>query len=612
MSLAEDTIKIKEVVIRRNKLSSELAGYKKTVVDSSVLAVYSNRSISDVLSDNTGIFIKSYGMGGTATPAFRGTDASHTLVDWNGINLNSPMLGQSDLSILPAGLIDDVEILFGGASMSLNAGGSGGTINLVTKPLWKKETTVSINAGTGSFGQYSGLIKVRTGNYKFQSVTKGYFENSENNFRYFNTDIGQEPVWQTRTNSQVRQQGFIQEFYLRNSNNMASARIWYQSADRNLPSSLLTSPNPGERQFDESMRTIFNYDTFKGNADLTFTGAWILSRLNYFNPVASIDSRNLSDVFTFKTGLENPLGHYAKLKIILDDQSTVINSNNYDQHKTRNTATISTSVERERNRFGMTILIREILDNSNLLIPDFSAGIRFRLTDDKAYYLKGNISRNSRIPTMNEMYWMPGGNPDLKNESDFIYEISYQMTRKIPGDLELKYDLTIFRYNMKDMIQWHPGEYSYWTADNIQSANSTGAESSVSLEYIHNRINTSLKAAYSFTRATEGGSEIRDEQLMYVPENKFNSTFRIGYKKIYFSWMTDFTGQRYTTVDNSKYLPAYFVNNLNTGVKFTMKNSSIDLNFNIDNLFNVNYQSIAYYPLPGRSFFMKILFQMTK
>lgn len=617
MSVGTDTIKIKEVVISRIKFPSDPPGYRKTTIDSSVLVNYSNSNLSDMLSESTDIFIKSYGMGGTATPSFRGTDASHTLVDWNGININSPMLGQSDISLIPVGLIDDVQILFGGASMSLNDGGIGGTINLVTKPVWMKETLISINGGTGSFGQYSGLIKVKAGNYKFQTITKGYFQNSENNFSYLNTEIGSEPVWQTNTNSQIRQQGFIQELYLRNSNNVASARIWYQSEDRNLPASMLTPPNPGEKQFDESLRTMLNYDAFKGNANLSFTGAWMMSRLNYFNPLATIDSRNLSEILTLKTSLENPIGEYAKLKIVLDDQSTVINSNNYNHHKTRNTATLAVSVERNKNRFGTTILIREILDKGTLLIPDFSAGVQYRLVEDKLYYLKANISRNSKMPTMNDMYWVPGGNPDLKNEYDLVYEISYEMNQKISGPLNLKYSLTVFRYNMKDMIQWHPGQYSYWTADNIQSANSTGTESSVSLDYIRNRINASLKAGYSYTRAVAVGSNIENDisagkQLMYIPENKSNATFRIGYKNIYSSWVANLIGQRYITADNSKYLPGYFINNLNTGIKFTLKSSSIDMNFDIDNLFNVNYQSIAYYPLPGRSYFFRILFQLAK
>jgi outer membrane cobalamin receptor len=617
LSIENDTIKIKEVVISKNKFNSDQAGYKKTTIDSSVLVNYNTRNLSDMISENTGIFIKNYGMGGVATPAFRGTGASHTLVDWNGININSPMLGQSDLSLIPVGLIDDVRIYFGGASMSLNDGGIGGTINLETKPVWKKETLISMNAGIGSFGQYTGLIKAKTGNYKFQTVTKGYFQNSENDFRYLNSDIGSEPVWQKRTNNQVRQQGFIQELYFNNEKNITSARIWYQNTDRNLPASLLTEPNSGEKQLDESLRTMLSYDAFKGSTSFSFTGSWILSRLNYFNRLASIDSRNLSKMLTLRAGLENHLGEYAKLKIVLEEQSNVINSNNYNSRTSRNTTMLTASIDRTKDRFGATILLREILDKNNLLIPDFSSGVQFRIIDEKEYYLKANISRNSRIPSMNDMYWVPGGNPDLKNEYALIYELSYEMNQKISDPLNLKYDLSFFRYNIKDMIEWHPGDYSYWTADNIQNVNSTGAETSVTLDYSFRSFNVSMKAGYSFTKATKGGSKAENDnsigkQLMYIPENQANALLKIGYKNIYSTWLANFNGKRFISVDNTKYLPGYFINNLVTGIKFTIKDSSIDLNLNIDNVFNIDYQSIAYYPLPGRSYSVKILVQFAK
>jgi len=618
ISAWDDTIKIKEVVISGNKFISDPSGYKKTTIDSSVLFNYSSGNLSDMLSENTDIFIKSYGMGGTATPAFRGTGASHTLIDWNGIDINSPMLGQSDLSLIPVGLIDDISIYFGGASIPLNSGGIGGTINLETKPVWKRETLISMNTGMGSFGRYTGLLKVRTGNYRFQTVTKVFFQNSENNFRYLNTEISADPVWQTRTNNQVRQKGFMQEFYFRKEKNIGSVRIWYQSADRNLPASILSQqPNSGETQLDESLRTMLTYDILKGESNISLTGAWIFSRLNYFNNLASIDSRNMSEILTLKAGLQKPIGENTKLKIVLDEKSSLIRSNNYNHNESNNTATLTASVERNRGRFGTMVLLRELFNNHSILIPDFSAGLQYRLFTGKNYFIKANISRNSKIPSMNDMFWEPGGNPDLKNEYALIYEISYEMNQKISDPFNLKYDMAVFRYSIKDMIQWHPGEYSYWTADNIKTVNSTGLESSVSLDYILNNLNAALNAGYSFTKAVAGGPKIENDgsvgkQLMYIPENQFNVSFRIGFGSFYTSWMADFTGKRYITVDNSKYLPGYFINNFKTGVRLPVKSSYIDLNFNVDNLFNKNYQSIAFYPLPGRSYFIKILVQIIK
>ena len=618
MSYLNDTIKISEVVISTNKSALDQAGYKRTSIDSMVLSRYSSSNLSDMLSENTNIFIKSYGMGGTATPAFRGTGAGHTLIDWNGININSPMLGQSDLSLLPVGLIDDVQIFFGGASLALNNGGIGGTINLETKPVWKKETLISLNSGVGSFSRYSELLKVKTGNERIQTVTKAFYQTAENDFRYLNNINGGEPIWQKRNNDQFRQRGLIQELYFQSGKNITSVNVWYQSSDRNLPATMLTQQqNSNERQFDESVRAIVKYDHFKGPGSFSFTGAWMMNRLNYYNQLASIDSKNLSENLTLKANYETLIGGFSNLKIALDEQSNVIISNNYEHSTRRNTATFTASMNRNQDRFGTTILFREILDRKSLLLPDFSAGIQFRLIDDSEYFIKANISRNSKIPTMNDMYWFPGGNPSLKNEYSFIYEVSYEMKQKISYPLNLKYDLTFFRYSIKDMIQWHLGEYSYWNADNIQSVTSSGLESSVSLDYVRNYFNASFKTGYSFTRARNGNSGIEDDlsarkQLVYVPENQVNSSLRVGFRNIYTTMALNFVDKRYTESDNSKYLPCYMINDFIAGIKLPAKNSLVDLNFSINNFFNITYQSIAYYPLPGRTYFLKILVQLIK
>ena len=46
------------------------------------------------------------------------------------------MLGQFDLTLVPAGLIDNINIYYGGGSMGISSGGFGGLIDLETNPEW--------------------------------------------------------------------------------------------------------------------------------------------------------------------------------------------------------------------------------------------------------------------------------------------------------------------------------------------------------------------------------------------------------------------------------------------------------------------------------------------
>ena len=609
-TLGGDTIKIKEVVIRRDKPITNGAGYKSTSIDTSILTQYNNNSISEMLTGASLIFMKSYGVGGVATPSFRGTGASQTLIEWNGIKINNPMLGQSDLSLIPVGLIDNVQIYYGGASMVLNNGGIGGAINLENKPVWKKEIASALNAGMGSFGEYSGFGKIKIGNLHFQSVTKVFFRSSENDFKYLNS----ESILQTRNNSQVSQKGITQEFYLKEGDNIASARLWYQSSDRHLPPTLM-SQDLLEKQFDESFRVMIDDNLTKGRNNYFVTGAFLSDRLNYTSQVAKIDSKNLSETYIMKVGRESHYEHNIKMKITAEDELSTVISNNYSHYQDRNMATFTASLERECiGNLGLTLLVREILNKQTLLLPDFSSGLQLRILKHKDYFIKANFSRNSRIPTMNDLFWPYVGNPNLKNEYSYTSELTYEMTQKITSRLNLKTEMTIFRNSIKDMILWH-SEGNNLSVDNISKVNTKGFESSVSMMYSINKFSAQLNAGYSYTNAT---NLLTKKQLIYIPENQATTLLRLAYGNFYSSFDANFVGLRYLTADNSNelsgsdYLPDYILNNIMAGVKLPLHNTSIDFDFSIENIFDINYQSIAQYPLPGRSYLIKILFQFVK
>jgi iron complex outermembrane receptor protein len=45
---------------------------------------------------------------------------------------------------------------------------------------------------------------------------------------------------------------------------------------------------------------------------------------------------------------------------------------------------------------------------------------------------KASVSRNYRFPTLNDLYFLPGGNPDLKKESGWTYDagLSFAVGKK--------------------------------------------------------------------------------------------------------------------------------------------------------------------------------------
>jgi len=615
ISHQNDTLKIQEVIITRKQISSDQPGFKFYRIDSLRLNDYPLFSLPEVLNETTPLFIKNYGSGGTATSSFRGTSAGHTQVLWNGVNINDPMLGQTDFSLLPSGMIDNIMISFGGASMDLGNGAIGGIINLENEPSWKKQTLIDAIPGAGSYGRYSGLVKVSTGSVHFQSVTKGYLNSSQNNFPYFDKEAIPDPTWKKRENNQVLQKGFMQELYLRKAENVLSARFWYQSASRDLPGSTQYGFS-GEKQSDESFRSLVNYDIVNGRKEFFTTAAWMFTNLNYSSQLYSIDSRNRANTFVLKGGMTTPLGEYSRLKIVLSNELNSIESNNYKESVRHNNASVTLSAERKiGKRFGAVILLRDVLDDKSFLIPDYSAGFEFRIIRGEEHFLKLNFSRNSKIPSLNDRFWNPGGNPDLKNEYAYSYEIGYKLDHQITGSVSLGSELNYFNNHIRDMIQWRPGEFSFWVADNIGSVNSSGFESSLSVKYLNSSLSVNLNAGYSYTRALDKNSrssETSGKQLIYIPENQANCSLHIAYKNIYTIWMTNVTSRTFTTPDNTGFLKGYSINSFTSGMKFNIKENSVDFRFKIDNIFDTTYETIAYYPQPGRTYFLILSFHLKK
>lgn len=613
-SVQTDTIRIQEVIIKRRIADNLSSGFRASLIDSSLIKNYSGKTISELLEENSSVFIKNYGAGGIATPSFRGTGPGHTRIEWNDININSPMTGQSDLSLMPAGLIDRVEVYYGSNSMSRSSGGIGGTINMKTGPDWNKRFMLLVNPEAGSFERYSGLIKLNAGNSCFQSVSKVFLLTAENNFPFKNSVAENGPEDQIRRNNQVRQNGYMQELYYKLPEGVISAKVWYQSTFRNLPEPIITLPsNSGEKQRDESFRSVINYEADNSAGHIGITAAMVHDNLHYINRLASIDSRNNSNSFIIKGTLKTTLGSRTILDADLSDEISVINSNNYTGKKTRNMSSAGIVAETGLSqRIQTRVLVREILLDNKVLVPDFSAGAQFRIFPDRNWLISTSFSGNSRIPSLNDMYWNPGGNPDLKNEKGYIYEISVTTDHSISTGLDVKPSVTLFHNVIRDMIQWRPGDFSYWEADNAGTVKTYGLESSVSLTYLTGKLRIFTNAGYTLTKASSVNNYYTGKQIIYVPVNRINGTLRLYWPHFYSGFVTDFTGKRFLTADNSSYLPAYFVNNIDTGTKFKAGLVSYDFRFSIDNIFNARYQNIAWYPMPGRSFLVSIIVQFNK
>ena len=138
-----DTVRLESIQINGKRITKNSIE-TRSEIDSITLAKSGTVRLSELLSQNTPIFVKEYGRGAMATVSFRGTAPSHTKVSWNGLELNSPMLGMVDFSLIPVYFTDNVKLLHGSSSLSQSAGALGGTILLENKPDWNNHLSGEI------------------------------------------------------------------------------------------------------------------------------------------------------------------------------------------------------------------------------------------------------------------------------------------------------------------------------------------------------------------------------------------------------------------------------------------------------------------------------------
>ncbi len=344
----------------------------------------------------------------------------------------------------------------------------------------------------------------------------------------------------------------------------------------------------------------------RGRNEFFTQAAWMITDMHYKSIFDTIGSKNKVNTMILKGGMTFPLGESAIIKIVLNDELNIVESNNYENSVNHNNASLTVSAEKKKGKwFGAAILLRQTIDDKKLLIPDFSAGFEVRTIRGEEHYIKLNLSRNSKIPSLNDRFWNPGGNPDLKNEYAYSIEAGYKLEHIIGSSIVIGSELNYFNNYIRNMIHWVPDEMFFWSAENAGSVNSTGLESAVSVKYNLSDFSVNFNAGYSYTNARDITSpEYSDKQLIYVPKHQANGSLRLSYKNIYSSWITNFTGSIFTTSNNTGFIKDCTINSISGGYKLNFKNNYADLRIKIENIFNVSYQTIAYYPQPGRSYFL--------
>lgn len=579
-------------------------------IDSLTLAREQGSNLSDLLSAHSPVFVKSYGQGSLATVSYRGTGASHTNILWNGVRLNSPMLGQMDISLVPVSFFNKIDLLPG----TISSGNvSGGTILMENNPDWNNKYRIGLTQNIASFNTYHTNIMADGSTQKIYARFKGFYVVSQNDFLFINIDKPGDPE-EIRQNAGYHNGGFLQEIYYNVTDDiLLSAYSWNQWNYRDIPEPTVIEPGE-EKQYQDNLfsRNIVQLRRLKDRFILELKTAYIYDDMKYTNERYRNNSRNIVKTLNIQlNGSYYPIedleinGHIA-------ESYDEARSTHYDGFKRRNTLNAGIGMEHSlRNRLFTMVTISGFLANkvASPFLPSLS--LKYFLFAGKSWNVFGSISRSFKFPDLNDLYWgfdgYARGNPDLDPEHGWNQEVGIGYDN---NDSEgLGFAVTGFYTFINDHIYWAPvSEGSvFWKPQNLKKLVSRGIDASIKARFDIHRFLLTVYTGYQYVVSTnEEGEHAHDQsigkQLIYTPRHQAQFSANAGYGG--FSLRTDvqYLGKRYTTADNKRYLPAYWLTDLRVGKDIKLKGHELSFGFRINNLFGTNYRIIARQPMPGRNY----------
>ena len=395
-----------EIAARTNRIDSKSFAYKS--------------GLGDLLAPQNGVFIKSYGgQESNQSIAMRDLGAEQTLVLFDGIPLNSSQTGVIDLQRYRSLLFDDIEIYRGGFSTLAGSGAIAGMVNISSrfgpdgisadyeKRAYNQElistafnTHVGITQHNLRFGRDHGSNHY---DFKIDDQT-GRRENSD----YSYTSIGY------LGNAQL------------SSEDQADFRFLYGRFDNGSPRALPSADGyQGRARMQEENWLAQAGWKKQWGEDILLRGQVYLHRnwTDYRDPDLAVASnhfnQDLGGLFKLSGLLAPGVWLYSGIDWIASNLSS------------------SETGEHSRHRFSIYALGNwQIWDTGSAsafvnfalreeIYSDFGiiflprGGVDFHFGGWRLYASAG---RNFRAPTMNELYWQPGGNPALDPESSTGFE----------------------------------------------------------------------------------------------------------------------------------------------------------------------------------------------
>ena len=600
----KDTLLLDEVFISKN-LTQFSSGHELIDLSSSLKKHKNQLFFSSVLENELGVPIKNYGNGMISTISVKGLSASHTGTYWEDLPLNSSMNGVLDFNLIQNANQQHVIFRSGGGSAHFGSGSIAGSFHFSNIPKFsnQEEFSLKISNTLGSFDEfydklsiYQQISQASYSNSKFNVSSSYLILNSLNDYK-FKID----KILFTQENSKIISEQFTTNLaYKFKNQSIVKFNFWNTSSSRELPASSLGGKSfafLGDKTNRISLSYLFSVKNIEQKFNLGFTDEYF----NYYQDKTNgLSSISQSESYFINYSASKEIYKFLEVQFFNATQHTKANSVNFGAPQfTQNSTNLALKLQ-PNSKFSLGLTINKTF-NSVYEIPfTYDFGMDYKLNAAHSFHF--NTSSNFKVPTINDLFWRPGGNPNLIPESGKMNEFIHKIK-----NLKIDFSNKIHYGRVNNLISWNPNENGIWFPNNINKVETKGIQSKLKVDYSYQNFSISSSSNYSYVSSIDLATK---NQLAYVPYHTFVHQFLIQYKKFSILQTSQFNGKRFITADEKLFLHPFLVHNILLDYHFKIKSVESSVSFGINNLFSKNYATIENYPSPFRNYTININFRL--
>lgn len=554
------------------------APVRTQLLDRNAILESGSLTVANLLRQRSALHVRHY-TGGLSTLSQRGGTASQTLVLLDGHRIASPQLGQLDLSLLPTMLVSAVEVTSGAGGALYGTDAVGGVVNLLTAT---PENLMAVKAGVGKWGKRYAAVHASVRHGRFSATVAGEMDRFTGDYPYWNRALFP-PRDAAREGGDQQKRSIYGSLTFTRTNDEWRLSAWYNDAERGLPDINSTLP-AGERQWDEHLRVWTHFRRRWNWGSLKVSGLAQAGALRYVNPRIQIDDTGRSVISSAQVNIELApirawrLGGGVEAGLGYADHPSLKQEN--AEHY------FAANVHAAR-RWGR-ITIYPALRLDQYVRPNRVSPVNPRLGINvllrRNLYLKGSAASAFRMPTFNDRFWLPGGNPNLRPEHGGSYDAGLIWTYA-----GLQVELTGFMVRLQDQIVWQPQPAGYWAPLNVLRTTTRGLEASVDYQ---KTLSTSLESrgGVMLTHITQQSGSL----LRLIPRHEFKGHAHLRWRFIAAGTSASYTGARAVTPDTES--GAFFLVNGHLKVD----SGPLTVGIRGENLLNARYEFLPANPMPPR------------